>query len=67
MISCANHDNAINRTILREYNFQFSNLSELENRHSVLNDTIIYSFINADSITGNRYKYQELTVGSTVF
>ncbi|MHC1703979.1 MAG: hypothetical protein AB9846_08725 [Tenuifilaceae bacterium] len=65
LISCENEENIINKSILIDYSFQYSDIIEEENGHSVKNDTILYSFINEDSIVGIRYKYQEISNNTT--
>lgn len=67
LISCDDEQNTIDKSILMNYLFQYTQLSELENGHTVMNDTIVYSFINDDSIVGTRYKYLEVSDGVTEF
>jgi len=66
-VSCEDDQNTIDESILRNYLFQYTQIAEQENGHTVMNDTIAYSFINNDSIVGTRYKYLEVSDGITEF
>ena len=67
LLSCEKEESIIDKSILMGYYFQFTNITEQENGHQVMNDTIIYSFVNTDSIIATRHKYLELSNGSTEF
>lgn len=58
LLSCSKDESAINKSILMNYNFQHSLLFVTEGSTVIQKDTIVYSFVDDDSISATKYHYE---------
>jgi hypothetical protein len=58
LFACNKEESVIDKSILMNYNFQHSLLFVTEGNTVIQKDTIVYSFVDGDSVSATKYHYE---------